>query len=119
MTTTEVTQENVPQTLDDLRKMAKLGTEIEEQAKQFVNALQNPLSPPEPNQVFLEYFGDLTPAAANEILAGLENINRNFNHIYKALDTGYHVDGRFDGSGKFLGLELSPDPDGPETINKD
>jgi hypothetical protein len=99
--------------------MAKLGTEIEEQAKQFVNALQNPLSPPEPNQVFLEYFGDLTPAAANEILAGLENINRNFNHIYKALDTGYHVDGRFDGSGKFLGLELSPDPDGPETINKD
>ena len=41
----------------------------------------------------LETYGDLTPAAANEMLAGLDNINHNFNHIYKALDTEYRVMG--------------------------
>ena len=78
--------------LDDLRKMAKVGARMEEGFEKLVNPLQNPLSP-EPEHVFLETYGDLTPAAANEMLAGLDNINHNFNHIYKALDTEYRVMG--------------------------
>ena len=95
-------------TLDDLRGMAKRGAEMEETAKGIVDPLQNPLGLKNHRPPYVELLGNMTAAAANEMLIGLDDINPDFNRIYMALDAQYLVLANFDGDGKFLRLELFP-----------
>jgi hypothetical protein len=73
-------------TLDDLRGMAKRGAEMEETAKRIVDPVPNPLGPNNPRPPYVELLGNMTAAAANEMLIGLDDINPDFNRIYMALD---------------------------------
>ena len=98
-------------TLDDLRGMAKRAAEaaeIEEATRRLLDPLQNPLNPKNPRPPYTLLLGNMTAAAANEMLIGLDNIDPDFNRIYMALDAQYLVLANFDGDGKFLRLELFP-----------